>query len=264
MPASKIWTGTLSFVLVSIPVEMVSALRRDRTSFHMMHRKDNSFLQRRMFCPKDNTFVPGEHIVNGYETDHDKYVIIRQEEYKAIEPKRSQSIEISSFADYRDIDPIYFDRPYYIMPRKGGLKSYQMLGEVMHKTGKVGIARLVLHTREHLVAVKAGDRLLELITLHFYDQVRDTRHILPDLPKPRQAAVEAMKAEIRSMAGSYEPQRYVDESRRRILEFLEEKARRGQTVTVEHADEEAGESELQEQEDLVSVLEESLSKVKSK
>lgn len=263
MPA-KIWTGTLSFVLVSIPVELISAIRRDRTAFHMMHRKDNAFLQRRMFCPQDNTFVPGEHIVNGYETAENEYVIVREEEYKALEPKRSQSIEITSFVDYEEIDPIYFDRPYYILPRKGGLKSYQMPRRVMHKTGKAGIARLVLHSREHLVTVKAGDRLLELITLHWYDQVRDWNDIAPHGRKARASAVEAMKAAIERMKGAYEPEHYVDERRRQILEFLEDKARRGQTVKIEHAEEEAEMAEVEEGEDLVAVLEESLSKVKSK
>jgi len=263
MPA-KIWTGTLSFVLVSIPVDLTSALRRDRTSFHLMHRTDNMFLQRRMFCPRDNTFVPREHIVNGYETAKDEYVVVREEEYKALEPRRSQSIEISSFVDYGKIDSIYFDRPYYVLPQKGGLKAYQMLRRVMRQSGKAGIAKFVLHSREHLVAVKAGDRVLEMIMLHFHDQIRERREIFPERPKAKAAGVRAIKEEIMKAAGHYEPERYVDERRRRILEFLEEKAKQGQTVSVEQAEEEAGAGELEEQEDLIAVLEESLAKVKTK
>ena len=263
MPGAKIWTGTLSFVLVSIPVELVPAVRRDRVSFRLMHKKDNALLQRRMFCPKHKKFVHAEHIVNGYQITDDKYIIVREEEYKALEPQRSQSIEIDSFADAADIDSIYYDTPYYILPRKGGLKSYQMLKQVMLKTGKVGITKVIIHTREHLAIVKARDELLELLTLHFHDQIRDTSEILPNL-KAQAAKVKSITAQINKAKGTYDPQKYTDDHRKHILEHLEQKVKEGHTVTIEPPEEEEEQFEPQSQQDLVAALEESLSKVKNK
>jgi DNA end-binding protein Ku len=262
--AATIWTGTLSFVLVSIPVELISALTRSRVSFNLVHKKDNSFLERRMFCPKDEKLIHGEHIVNGYEVAPEKYVVIRENEYKALEPKRSQSIEISSFADFSDVDPIYFDRPYYIMPRKGGSKSYQMLRQAMQETGKAGFARFVLHTREHLIVVKANEHILEMMTLHFSEQVKDASGIAPKGLKTQASHVKAMVEQIKKEHKSYDPDRYVDTHRKKVLDMLNEKARHSHTVAIREPEEtetvEAGE----EREDLISALEESLAKVRSK
>jgi DNA end-binding protein Ku len=263
MPGAKIWTGTLSFVLVSIPVELISAVRHTRVSFRLMHKKDNALLQRRMYCPKHNTFVHPEHIVNGYEAGDDQYVIIRDEEYKALEPKRSQSIEINAFVGSEEIDSIYFDRPYYLLPRKGGAKSYVMLRQVMQETGKVGLARFVLHTREHLVAVRAKEGILELMTLHYNAQVRDTDQIVPHV-KAQTAKVKSITEQIKKAKGKYDLNRYIDDHRRQILEFLEQKAKEGHTVTIEKPEEEEEPVEQEAQADLISILEESLAKVKSK
>jgi DNA end-binding protein Ku len=215
-----------------------------------------------MFCPEHKKFVHGEHIVNGYETDKGGYVIVRENEYKALEPKRSQSIEIDCFINYGDIDPIYFDRPYYILPRKGGAKAYQMLNQVLKKTGKAGIASFVLHTREHLVAVKAGEKVLELLMLHYSDEIRSSDEISPTV-EAQSAKVKSIIREINKIAGKYEPEKYIDEHRRQILEFLKEKAEQGQTVTIE-AEEEIEELEGEGEPDLVAALEESLSRLKSK
>jgi DNA end-binding protein Ku len=263
MPGSKIWTGTLSFVLVSIPVELVSAVRHNRVSFRKMHKKDSMPLERRMYCEKDRTYVHSEHIVNGYEVGEDKYVIVREDEYKALEPKRSQSIEIDSFVDAGSIDSIYFDRPYYILPRKGGAKSYQMLREVMHKSGKAALAKVVMHTREHLVAVFAKEKLLELMTLHYHSQIRDIDELLPS-KRAQTAKIRSITEQIKKAAGKYDPARYVDSYRKQVLEFLEEKVRQDQTVRIEQQDDEPEAAEPQSQADLVSALEESLSKVRGK
>lgn len=259
----KIWTGTLSFVLVSIPIDLVSAVRRDRVSFRMLHKTDHTPLQRRMYCPKDKTFVHGEHIVNGYPVGENQFVIVREEEYKALEPKRNQSIEIDHFVNYEDIESIYFERPYYILPRKGGSKSYQMLKAVMQETGKAGIAKFVLHTREHLVVVRAVDNILELMTLHFSEQIRDKSELLPSV-KAQSSKVKALISQINQRKSRYDPAGYTDDHRRHILEYLEEKARQGKTVTIEHPEEEAEQPEPESETDLVAALEKSLSKAKSR
>jgi DNA end-binding protein Ku len=262
MPGNKIWTGTLSFVLVSIPVELISIIRHERVSFRLMHKTDNHLLQRRMFCPKHKVFVHGEHIVNGYETQEGKYVVVQEAEYKALEPKRSQSIEINSFVDYHEIDPIYFDRPYYLLPRKGGAKSYQMLTEVLKETNKAGIAQFVLRNREHLAVIRARDELLELMTLHFSDEIRGNDELLPK-QKAEPSKVKILTREITKIKGPYEPEKYIDDHRQQILKFLQEKADKGKTVVIEELEEEEAASETEEQTDLVAVLEESLSKAKS-
>ncbi len=262
MPGAKIWTGTLSFVLVSIPVELVSALRYNYISFRMMHKKDNAFLERRMFCPKHEKYVPYEHVINGYEVEKDKYVIVRQEEYESLEPKRSQSIEIEMFVDPDEIGAIYLDRPYYILPRKGGQKSYEMLRRAMYETNKAGIAKVVFHEREHLVMVRANKDVIELVTLHYANQIRDKNQILPH-QKAQAAQVKSITHQIEKAKGKYQPDKYIDDYKKQVLEYLEEKIKKGKTVTVQE-EEEFQESEEQAQGDLVSALEESLAKIKNK
>src|SRR5512140_3015221 len=155
MAVQGIWSGTISFSLVAIPVQLVKAVAPGRVSFRMLHAKDYSPLARRMFCPKQETMVPPDEIIRGYEIGPDRYLPITNEELESVSPERSRTIEIVEFIDMKEVDPIYFDHPYYLVPLKGGEKAYRLLAEVMRRANKAGLARFVLVEREYLVAIKS-------------------------------------------------------------------------------------------------------------
>jgi DNA end-binding protein Ku len=248
--------------MVSIPVDIVSAVRPGKVSYHLMHKEDNSPIQTRMFCPHDKKFVHPEHIVNGYPVDDDKYVIVKEEEYQALEPQRSQTIEINTFINVEKINPIYFEKSYYILPRKGGAKAYQLLLDVLKDTGKAGLAKFVLRSREYLVVVKPHNRVLGLMVLHFPEEIRDPKEIMPKNFKAEPQKVKAITEIIMKLKGEYKPDKLEDKYFEKVVNFLEKKAKEEGTITVEQpVEEETVETDTG---DLVAALEESLAKAKSK
>ncbi len=162
MAVQGIWRGTISFSLVAIPVQLVRAVEPGRVSFHLLHNKDYSPLLRRMYCPREEKIVAPDEIVRGYEIGPDKYILITDEELESVSPERSRTIEIIEFIDMKDVDSIYYDHPYYLIPSKGGEKAYQLLVEVMRRTNKAGLAKFVLGEREYLVAIKSTQGALSL------------------------------------------------------------------------------------------------------
>jgi len=263
MPDESVWSGALNFVLVSTPVEMVPAAREKGIVFRLLHRKDHVPLRRQMFCPADPTFVPREHVVTGYEVGPNKYAVVTDEEYEALEPRRSQTIQIDSFVDFGAIAPVYFDRPYYLVPREGGERAYRLLTEVTQATRKAGLAKFVLHDREHLIALWAQGDVLTLMLLHYREQIADREAIRPKEAKPEPAKVGAITAVMQRLRGEYNPAHYIDEHRERVLGFLQEKARQQGTVAAP-VSEEAEEPPVgqPEEQDLVRALEESLARTK--
>ncbi len=265
MPDESVWTGAVNFVLVSIPVEIVPAVHEDRIIFRLMHGKDGTPLRREMFCPADNVFVPPEQIANGYEVGPNRYVVVTDEEYEALEPRRSQTIAIDAFVNLRDIDPVYFDRPYYLVPREGGERSYQLLTQVLQETRKAGLAKFVMHGREHLVALWAQGNVMTLMLLHYREQIADQETLRPKEAEPQPDRVGALTAAMQRLRGDYNPAHYLDEHRQRVLGFLQEKAQERGTVSVpeaEHAEEQPATAE--EGQDLVSALEESLARARKR
>src|SRR5512139_173953 len=179
MAVQGMWSGTISFSLVAIPVRLVKAVEPGRVSFHLLHNKDYSPLRRRMFCPKEGTAVPPDEIIRGYEIVPDQYVLMTDEELESVSPERSRTIEIVEFIDMEEVDPIYYDHPYYLVPSKGGEKAYRLLVEVMRRTNKAGLAKFVLAEREYLVAVTSRDEALALTTLHYNDEILPDEDLLP-------------------------------------------------------------------------------------
>src|SRR6266581_4957926 len=171
MAARSLWTGSITFGLVNIPVKLFVAVREKNIQFHMLHDQDNVRLQRKMVCPADGKEVHSEHVVKGYEVSPGEYVVVREEELEAAAPKKSHTIEIEDFADMEDIDPVYFDRPYYVLPQEQGAKPYRLLVEAMEKSKKVGIARFVMRNKEYLCALRTQEGALVLETMHFNDEV---------------------------------------------------------------------------------------------
>ena len=260
--STGIWTGTLSFSLVAIPVELVTAVRPGRVSFRMLHKKDNSPLQRRMYCPKDQTIVPPEEMVRGYTVGLNKYMPVTDRELESVTPERSRTIEIMQFIDLDEIDTPYFVHPYYLIPARGGEKAYCLLAEVMQRSHKAALAKFVLGEREYLVAVKSTDGALSLILLHYNEEILAYDDIAPQASKAGAKTYSREKARvaaiIKGMVRSFRPGKYADERRNRILALLKAKARRKVAVESPPIEEEEAEGPA----DLVAALEESMRKVR--
>src|SRR4030043_735963 len=179
MAVQGIWSGTISFSLVALPGRLAKAIEPGRISFRLLHSKDYSPLARRMFCPEEETMVPPDEIIRGYEIAPDKYILITNEELESVSPERSRTIEIVEFIDMKEVDPIYYDHPYYLVPSKGGEKAYRLLVEVMRRTNKAGLAKFVLAEREYLVAVTPRDGAPALTTLHYSEEILPGEDLSP-------------------------------------------------------------------------------------
>ena len=257
MAVQGIWSGTISFSLVAIPVRLVTAVKPGRVSFHLLHSKDYSRLSRIMFCPEEGTTVTPDEIIRGYEIVPDKYVLMTDEELESVSPERSRTIEILEFIDMKEVDPIYFDHPYYLVPSKGGEKAYQLLVEVMRRTNKAGLAKFVLAEREYLVAVKSRDGALELVTLHYSDEILSDDDFSPKKEKTDAETESRMKKSIQHMIEEFDPGKYADGRRNKLMDILATKAKE-KLVEAPAIGEEEGEGPA----DLVAALEESMRKVK--
>ncbi len=258
MAVQGIWSGTVSFSLVAIPVRLVKAIDSSRVSFRLLHSRDYSPLARRMICPEEETMVPRDEIIRGYEIGPDQYILMTDEELESVSPERSRTIEIAEFIDLKEVDPVFYDHPYYLVPSKGGEKAYRLLVEVMRRTKKAGLAKFVLAEREYLVAVTPRDGALALTTLHYSEEV------LPEEdPSPKKGKIAAeeqsrIKESIEHMIGDFDPGKYADERRKKLMDLLAMKAKEKAPVEAPVVEEEEGEGPA----DLVAALEESIRRVK--
>jgi len=259
MPRS-IWSGAISFGLVNVPVKLYSAVSRKSVRFHQLHDADHVRIQQKRVCPADGEEVAYENIVKGYEISPDRYVVIEPEELEALDPKKTRAIEIQEFVDLDEIDPIYFDHPYYLAPDTGATKAYRLLLSAMQETSKVAIARVVIRQKENLVAIRATGDVMTMATMVFHDEVISPGTI-DEIPEEGDADVSAREVEmaqqlIESLSSDFEPEKYHDEYRERVLELIEAKAA-GQEITVQAPEEPAAVP------DLMAALEQSLAAAKS-
>ena len=239
-------------------MQLVRAVDTGRVSFRMLHRKDYSPLQRRMFCPEEDTMVPPDEIVRGYEIGPDKYVLITDEELESVTPERSRTIEIVEFVEMKEVDPIYYDHPYYLVPLQGGEKAYHLLVEVMRRTNKAGLAKFVLGEREYLVAVTSTDGALALITLHYSEEILSGEDISPKDVEIKAEEKSHIRKSINKMMADFDPEKYADQRRKKVMELLKKKAKEKGLVEAPEVEEEEGEGPA----DLVAALKESMRKVK--
>jgi len=211
-----------------------------------------------MFCPKQEQIVPPDEIVRGYELAPDLYLPITDEELESVSPERSRTIEIIEFIDMNEVDPVYFDHPYYLAPLKGGEKAYRLLAEVMHRTNKAGLAKFVMVEREYLVAVTSKEGALAMITLHYSEEILPDDGIVP-----KEVTIEAtkktrMQQSIREMMADFDPAKYADQRRKKVVELLRMKMTEHPPVEAPAMEEEEGEGPA----DLVAALEEIMRDVK--
>jgi DNA end-binding protein Ku len=263
MPRS-IWTGAISFGLVTVPVKLYSAVSRKTVRFHQLNGKTGVRIQQKRVDPTTGDEVPYEDIVKGYELTPDRYVLIEPGELEALDPKKTKSIEIEDFVALDDIDPIYYDHPYYLAPGPGGAKPYRLLLEAMRDTGRVAIATVVIRSKQQLVAVRPiGDHALGMATMVFPDEVIDADTIdeitaVEDIEiNDRELAIAGQLVE--SLAADFDPDKYRDTYREEVLALVERKAA-GEHIAVQ-PDAEEEEAEVP---DLMSALKASLDAVKAR
>jgi len=251
--ARPLWTGSISFGLVTIPVSIVPALESTRVSFHQLHDKDNARLQRRMICPAENQVVHPEHIQRGYEYAPNKYVVVLQSEIESIEPKRSRTIEITDFVSRDDVDPVYYDRPYYLASA-GADRPYRLLVEALHRTRKAGIAQFVMRARQYLCAIESIDGALCLMLLHYADSITEP----PSAPatSANELVTSCESIISRMKRDSFDPSQYGDTYQERVIALIERK--RNEQAIVHAPETGAEETPPPDIAELLAALEESV------
>ena len=261
MPRS-IWTGAISFGLVTVPVKLYSAVQRKTVRFHQLNAKTGVRIQQKRVDPTTGDEVPYEDIVKGYELTPDRYVIVEPGELESLDPKKTRTIDIEDFVSLDEVDPIFYDHPYYLAPGAGGAKPYRLLLDAMRETGKVGIARVVIRSKEQLVAIRPKGDVLAMSTMIFADEVVDPERI-DELPDPDEISASKRELDIAkqlvdSLAGEFEPGKYRDTYRDEVLALIERKAE-GEEIAVQPVAEEPAAPVP----DLMAALKASLDQVRS-
>ena len=235
-PGRAIWKGAINFGLVSIPVALYSAEADSSIDFDLLDKRDFSRVRYRRVNEKTGREVPWDEIVKGYEYEKGEYVALTDEDFVQANVEASQSIDILDFVDGAEISPIYFDKPYFLAPLKAGQHAYALLREVMSRTGKVGIARVVIRTRQHLAALLGSGPILILNLLRFAHELRDAYALdLPAAKSGTPSSQELKMAEqlVESLSGKWNPEKYHDEYHQDLLQMIDKKIKSGQTKALE-------------------------------
>ena len=235
--ARPIWSGSISFGLVSVPVKLFSATSPKEVRFHMLHDKDGARIQQKRVCSADGQEVPWEHIVKGFEISKGRYVTVTREELEGFNPRATKAIEIEDFVDLEQIDPIYYESTYYLVPDRGASKPYALLVDAMKKTGKVGVAKFVLRTKQYLCAVRPLGKALAVSTMLYADEVvsQDELEGLPG-SKPGERELKMAEQLIGSLESDFDIKKYKDDYREQVLALLERKAEGEEIVAAEPAE----------------------------
>jgi DNA end-binding protein Ku len=250
-----IWKGSISFSLINIPVALYPATRREELKFRLLRASDLSPVNYKRVAEADGKEVPWEQIVKGYEYEKDKFVVLKDEDFKRADIEATQSVDILDFVKLEEIDPIYFDRPYYLEPEKRGDKAYGLLREALKQSGKVGIAKVVIKTRQHLASVKPEKNLLVLELMHFSEEIIDTKELkIPANPTIGAKELNMAKDLIAKMSGKWDPSRYQDEYRHALMEVIQKKVESGGKKVPTHGAAKKPTNVV----DLVAVLQQSL------
>ncbi len=254
------WSGTVAFGLVSLPVSLYPANRTARTSLRLVDA-DGTPLERRYFSAQDQRPLERDEIVRGYPVGDEQFVVVEDEELEALAPEKSQEIDLSRFVDVEEIEPIYFQRSYFLAPDRGALKAYRLLAKSMEDAGRVGIATFVMRDTEYLVAIIAEDGILRAQTLRFHDEIRTPADVgLPERPAPADDEVEAIGDGIASLgADDLDRSSLRDRASRELEALVETKREAGEDVVEVHRASEAKAATDADEIDLMQVLKRSLS-----
>lgn len=249
--ARAMWKGSIGFSLVNIPVSLSPAVREQDLHFHLLHDADQGRIREKRFCEKDGQEVPYEHTVKGFEIDKHRVVSVTREELKSLDPRADKTIAIENFVRLTDVDPVYFERSYYVEPEKQAGKAYALLVAALSETGRVGIARVVLSTKQHLCLIRVLGNVLVLTTLAYDAEVAQAPKLEHPQTNPKELTMA--KALVAQLETPFEPSAYRDEHRERVLELLKQKAKGAQLTVAEEPEPEVTGS-------LAEVLERSLAR----
>jgi DNA end-binding protein Ku len=254
---SAIWSGTVGFGLVSVPVKLVSATRSKDVRFNQLEQRTGARIRYRKVSDATGEEVANEEIVKGYEIAPGQYVVVEDEDVKALAPKASRTIEIEDFVDLDQIDPVYFEQPYYLAPDAQGLKPYRLLVDAMTELRKVAVGRIIMRSKESLVAIRPVDGVLCVETMRYADEVLPPSSVVPDegdQAAPTARELEMAKQLVEALAGEFEPDKYHDSYREQLMSLIERKAA-GEEIVAEPLVEDQGKVV-----DLMAALEQSLAR----
>ncbi|HOL70111.1 MAG TPA: Ku protein [Bryobacteraceae bacterium] len=228
--AQTVWKGYLTFGLISVPVRLFAAARREHVSFHMLHNVCGTRIRQQLYCPHCERTVERSEIVKGYPESKDTFVVVTPEELKAIAPPSERSMDIVQFVHVQEIDPLYFDVSYYALPEEPGRKAYQLLVQTMQKSGYAAIAKVAMHQREYIVLIRPRANGLTLHTIYYPEELNQlAEYGKPGAVEIRPQEVELAERLVENLAAPFEPEKFQDEYRKRVLELIEAK-REGKEV----------------------------------
>ncbi len=237
--ARSLWTGSLSFGLVNVPVALLSAVRDLDLHFRQLHEKDKTPVETQRWCSEEDKEVPYESVTRSYELDEKTTVIVTDEDLEAVEPRKTRTIDIEQFVDVAEVDPIYFDHPYWLVPAgddEGARRAYKLLLGVMEQTDHAALGTFVMRAKEYLAIVRARDGALTLTTMRFHDEIRPAK----DVPsadgkstKPSRKELDAAVSLIEALGAEWNPDAYEDEYRKRLEKIVADKRKRKKAIEVE-------------------------------
>jgi DNA end-binding protein Ku len=221
--ASTVWKGHLTFGLVSLPVKLYTAARSESLSFNQLHKEDGSRVRQVLYCAKEDKPIQRSEIVKGYEYEKDRYVVIDEEDIRKVAPKTARMMEILEFVKSDEVDPVYFESSYYLAPDEAGEKPYALLFDGLKRTGRVGVAKIAMHNREHIVILRPGPKGILLHTMYYSNEIRTVEEFRTDVSLVRDKEIELATGLIEALAADFEPQKYHDTYRDNLLAMIEAK-----------------------------------------
>ena len=221
--ASTVWKGHLTFGLVSFPVKLYSAARSESISFNQLHKSDNSRVRQVLYCAAEDKPIPRTEIVKGYEYEKDRYVVIEDEEIKKVAPQTAKVMEIQEFVKADAVDPIYLETSYYMAPDEAGEKPYALLFDALKKSGYMGIAKVTMHNREHVVILRPGANGVLMHTMYFSHEIRKVDEFRTDLSLVKEKELALAQSLVEALAAEFEPDKYKDSYRENLLQMIESK-----------------------------------------
>src|ERR1700756_3404278 len=256
--AASVWSGYLTFGLISMPVRLFSGARSTSISFHMLHRDDLTRIKQQLYCPNDNRVVERSEIVKGYEYRKNEYVVIEPEEIKKIEPKTAKTMEILEFVKASEVDPVYFESSYYMLPEEAGRRPYALLTKALEESEFVAIAKITMHNREYTVFLRPHEGGLMLHTMYYADEVRKVEGFgAPDV-ELKDAELKVAHQLIEALADKWDPEKYKDTFQENLKKLIEAKLEGGEIAAVEKP------KKLAPVVDLMAALKQSLAQMEGK
>jgi DNA end-binding protein Ku len=221
--ASTVWKGHLTFGLLSLPVRLYSAARGESVSFNQLHKSDHSRVKQVLYCQAEDKPISRSDIVKGYEYEKDKYVVVDDEEIKKVAPKTAKTMEVLEFVKADEVDPIFLESSYYLAPDEGGEKPYALLFEALRQSAYVGVAKIAMHNREHIVILRPGAKGILLHTMYYPDEIRQVEEFRTDTSTVKPKELELAKTLVASLEAPFEPEKYKDNYRENLMAMIQAK-----------------------------------------